>query len=431
MTPLFVSAEEAVRSIQSGDRVFVHGSAATPTCLLNALALRAPELRGVELIAISTLGELPVADPKLKDSFYFNALFVSANIRTAINEGRGDYVPIFLSDISRLFEEGLLPLDVALLHVSPPDKHGFCSLGTSVDVARSAAKYARRIILQVNANVPRTHGDGFIHISDAYAVVSCNDPLPEVSYGSLQSSDDRIIGKHVAELVEDRSTLQLGIGTIPDAALACMHHCKDLGVHTEMFSDGVVELIKKGIITNAYKKKHPGKVVAGFAIGTRALYDFIDDNPQFAFLEASYVNETRVIRQNPKVVAINSAIEVDITGQVCADSIGTYQYSGVGGQMDFIRGAALSDGGKPIIALGSITKAGDSKIVPVIRSGAGIVTSRAHMHWLITEYGTANLFGKNLRQRAYEIMRIANPRHREMLEKEIIKRFGSAVYPVH
>jgi len=431
MNPSYVSAEEAVRIIESGDRVFLHGSAATPNYLLNALALRAPDLRGVELIAISTLGELPIADPKWRDSFYFNSLFVSANLRTVISEGRGDYVPIFLSDISRLFEEGLLALDVALLHVSLPDKHGYCSLGTSVDVARAAAKCSKKLILQVNPNMPRTHGDGFVHISEAERIVLCNDSLPEVSYGSQQSSEDKTIGRYIAELVDDRSTLQLGIGTIPDAALASMGHLKDLGIHTEMFSDGVIELIKKGVITNAYKKKHPGKVVSGFAIGTRALYDFIDDNPSFAFLEASYVNETRVIRQNPKVVAINSAIEVDLTGQVCADSIGTFQYSGVGGQMDFIRGAALSDGGKPIIALSSVTKKGESKIVPHIRQGAGIVTSRAHMHWLITENGTVNLFGKNLRQRAYEIMRIAHPDHREMLEQEIIKRFGSNVYPVH
>ena len=426
----YVSAEEAVKVIRSGDRVFIHGSAATPNYLLKALARRAPELRSVEMIAISTLGDLEIAHPQHQESFYINALFVSANIRQAIHEGRGDYVPIFLSDIYKLFEMNLLPIDVAMLHVSPPDKHGCCSLGTSVDVARAATRYAKTIIAQVNPNMPRTHGDGFIHTSRLQAMVACNDPLPEVSYSSRLSDEDRIIGGYIAELVEDKSTLQVGIGTIPDAALQSMTHCRDLGIHTEMFSDGVVELIKKGVVTNRYKKNHPGKVVSGFTIGTRALYDFIDDNPQFAFLEASYVNEARVIRRNPKVVAINSAIEVDITGQVCADSIGTYQYSGVGGQMDFIRGAALSDGGKPIIALGSVTKNGDSKIVPFIQPGAGIVTSRAHMHYLITEYGTAYLFGKNLRQRAYEIMKIAHPDHREMLEKEIIKRFGSHVHPV-
>jgi acyl-CoA hydrolase len=299
-----------------------------------------------------------------------------------------------------------------------------------VDVVRSAAKNAKILIAQVNPNMPRTHGDGFVHISKFDALVECTDELPEVSYSNNLSQEDLTIGQHVAALVEDRSTLQMGIGSIPDAALKAMSHLKDLGVHTEMFSDGVMELMKKGVITNAYKKKHPGKVVSGFTIGSKALYNFLDDNPQFAFLEASYVNDTRVIRSNPKVVAINSAIEVDVTGQVCADSIGTYQYSGVGGQMDFIRGAALSEGGKPIIALPSATKKGVSKIVTELKSGAGIVTTRAHMHYLVTEYGTAYLYGKNLRQRAYEILKVAHPDHHENLEKEIIKRFGSRIHSV-
>jgi acyl-CoA hydrolase len=426
----FISAQEAVKLIHSGDRVFVHGSAATPIKLLNALADRASELKEVELVAISLLTELEIAKPIYRDSFYFNSLFVSASIREAIHDGRGDYIPIFLSEISRLFEKNILPIDVALLHVSAPDKHGFCSLGTSVDVVRSAAHCAKILVAQVNPNMPRTHGDGFIHVSKFHALVECNDPLPEVSYSNNLSQEDLTIGRHVASLVDDRSTLQMGIGSIPDAALKAMGHCKDLGVHTEMFSDGVMELITKGVITNSYKKKHPGKVVSGFTIGSKALYEFLDDNPQFAFLEASYVNDTRVIRANPKVVAINSAIEVDITGQVCADSIGTYQYSGVGGQMDFIRGAALSDGGQPIIALPSATKKGVSKIVTEIKSGAGIVTTRAHMHYLVTEYGIAYLYGKNLRQRAYEILKVAHPDHRENLEIEIIKRFGSRVHPV-
>ncbi len=426
----FISPEEAVRLIQSGDRVFVHGSAATPKLLLDALAKRADELRGVELVAISVLGDLEITNARYRDSFYFNSLFVSAPIREAIHDGRGDYIPIFLSEISSLFEKKILSLNVALLHVSPPDKHGFCSLGTSVDVVRSAAKYAKKLIAQINPNMPRTHGDGFIHVSRFDAMVECTDQLPQVSYTSQLTAEDITIGKHVASLVEDRSTLQMGIGSIPDAALLAMGHCKDLGIHTEMFSDGVMELIKQGVITNAYKKKHPGKVVSGFTIGSKKLYDFLDDNPQFAFLEASYVNDTRVIRANPKVVAINSAIEVDITGQVCADSIGTYQYSGVGGQMDFIRGAALSDGGKPIIALISATKKGVSKIVPEVKSGAGIVTTRAHMHYLVTEFGTAYLYGKNLRQRAYEILKVAHPDHQDNLEKEIIKRFGSRIHPV-
>lgn len=428
MYPKIVSAREAVKAIQSGNRVFVHGSAATPQFLLKALARRAHELRNVELIAVSTLGELELAKPEYAESFYLNSLFVSANIRGAINEGRGNYIPIFLSEISKLFEKNILPIDVALLHISPPDKHGLCSLGVSVDVARAAAKHAKYIIAQVNPKMPRTHGDGFIDIHQIHALVETDDNLPEVNYADSITDCDRTIGKYVAELVEDRSTLQMGIGAIPDAVLQSLTHCKDLGVHTEMFSNGVMDLVKRGVITNKYKKKHRGKTVTSFMIGNRDLYSFVDDNPQFAFLEAEYVNDGRIIRTNPKVVAINSAIEIDLTGQVCADSIGTYQYSGVGGQMDFIRGASLSEGGKPIIALGSSTKKGASKIVPYLKQGAGVVTTRAHMHYVVTEYGVAYLYGKNLRQRAYELMRIAHPDHRESLEQEIIKRFGSNVY---
>jgi len=430
MYPKIVSAREAVKVIESGNRVFIHGSAATPQFLLKALAKRAHELKNVELVAVSTLGELELAKPEYAESFYINSLFVSENIRGAINDGRGNYIPIFLSEISKLFEKNILPLDVALLHISPPDKHGLCSLGVSVDVARAAAKHAKHIIAQVNPNMPRTHGDGFIHIHQINTLVETDDNLPEVNYAASITDCDRTIGKYVAELVEDRSTLQMGIGAIPDAVLESLTHCKDLGVHTEMFSNGVMDLMKRGIITNKYKKKHRGKTVTSFAIGSRDLYTFVDDNPQFAFLEAEYVNDGRIIRTNPKVVAINSAIEIDITGQVCADSIGTYQYSGVGGQMDFIRGASLSEGGKPIIAMGSATKKGASKIVPYLKPGAGVVTTRAHMHYVVTEYGVAYLYGKNLRQRAYELMRIAHPDNREMLEQEIIKRFGSNVYAV-
>lgn len=426
--PKYISAEEAVKVIQSGDRVFVHGSAATPQTLLKALTGRASELRQVELIAVSTLGELELATAQYAESFYINSLFVSANIRECVNCGQGDYVPIFLSEISKLFEKNILPIDVALIHVSPPDKHGFCSMGVSVDVARSAAKHAKHIVAQVNPNMPRTHGDGFIHINQINSLVAVNDPLPEVNYGDKITESERTIGKYCAELVEDRSTLQMGIGAIPDAVLQSLGDRKDLGIHTEMFSNGVIDLIKKGVITNKYKKKHRGKIVSAFAIGSRALYDFVDDNPEFAFLEADYVNDGRIIRTNPKVVAINSAIEIDLTGQVCADSIGTYQYSGVGGQMDFIRGASLSEDGKPIIALGSVTKKGSSKIVPYLRNGAGVVTTRAHVHYVVTEYGVAYLYGKNLRQRAIALMKIADPSHHEMLEQEIIKRFGSNVY---
>ncbi len=428
MTSQYVSAEEAIKSIRTGDRVFIHGSAATPHHLLKALEGRASELKNVELIAVSTLGKLALADPAYGGSFYFNSLFVSDNIREAINSDRGEYIPVFLSEINKLFEKGILNLDVVLIHVSPPDKHGYCSLGVSVDVARSAVFHAKKVIAQVNPNMPRTHGDSFIHVNKIDALVECNDSLPEVFYKSRITETDKIIGKYCAELIEDRSTLQMGIGCIPDAVLQSLDHCKDLGIHTEMFSDGVIDLLKKGVITNRYKKKHPDKIVSAFAIGSNALYDFIDDNPEFQFLEADYVNDGRIIRSNPKVVAINSALEIDLTGQVCSDSIGTYQYSGVGGQMDFIRGASLSEGGKPIIALRSATRKGESKIVPFLKQGAGVVTTRAHIHYVITEYGVAYLYGKNLHQRALALVKIAHPDHRDALEQQIIERFGVKNY---
>jgi acyl-CoA hydrolase len=423
-----VTPADAISLIKSHDRVFVHGSAATPTSLLKALADHSENLKRVEIIAISLLGPLTIAEPQYKDRFYFNSLFVSQNVRSTVNSEGGEYIPIFLSEIPKLFERGILPLDVALIHVSPPDAHGYCSLGTSVDVAKSAVKHAKKVIAQINPNMPRTLGDGFVHVSELDAAIEINDPLPEVRYSDRITDTERIIGNRIAELVEDRSTLQMGIGAIPDAVLQALGHCKDLGVHTEMFSDGVIDLLKKGVITNKYKRKHRGKVASAFAIGTRAMYQFIDDNPNFVFLEADYVNDTRIIRSNPNVVAINSAIEIDLTGQVCADSIGTYQFSGVGGQMDFIRGASLSDKGKPIIALCSATQKGMTKIVPFLKPGAGVVTTRAHVHYVVTEYGVAYLFGKNLHQRAIELAKIAHPDHRETLEKEIFTRFGSSVY---
>ncbi len=426
----YKKAEDAIKLINSGDRVFIHGSAATPITLLKALAAESDHLRNVEMLAISTMGQLDIAKPEFKDRFYFNSLFVSENIRSCINSENGEYIPIFLSEISKLFEKGILPINVSMIQVSQPDKHGFCSLGTSVDVAKSAVKHSRKIIAQVNSNVPRTHGDGFIHVSKLDAMVEVKDLLPEVDYKSRTTAAEITIGKKIAELIEDRSTLQVGIGAIPDSVLQSLGHCKDLGVHTEMFSDGVIDLIEQGVVTNAYKKKHRGKVVSSFALGTNRLYTYIDDNPGFAFLEADYVNDGRVIRSNPKVVAINSAIEIDLTGQVCADSIGTYQFSGVGGQMDFIRGASLSEGGKPIIALSSVTKKGESKIVPFLRQGAGVVTTRAHVHYVVTEYGVAYLYGKNLHQRALALMSIAHPAHRDEIEKEIIKRFGSHQFPI-
>ncbi|MFN0213310.1 MAG: acetyl-CoA hydrolase/transferase family protein [Saprospiraceae bacterium] len=419
----YVSAEQALQIIQSGQRVFVHGSACTPTFMLRKLAEQAPRLRNVELVSISLYGDVTLDKPVYHPNFRFNSLFVSGSIRQAVNEGRADYVPVFLSEIPELFKRGIIPLDAAIVQVSEPDKHGYCSLGTSVDVARSAVNAARQVIAQVNPQVPRTHGDGMIHINSFNAMVRHESPLQEVNFGGELSVAEIQIGHNIAELIDDRSTLQMGIGSIPDAVLRSLQQHKDLGVHTEMFSDGLIDLLEKGVVTNRYKKIHPGKTVTAFALGTRRLYDYVDDNPAVAFLDVDYVNETAVIRRNKRVVAINSAIEIDITGQVCADSIGTYHYSGVGGQMDFMRGAALSDGGKPIIAFTSRTAKGIPRIVPMLKPGAGVVSTRAHIHYVVTEYGSVFLFGKNLRERAKALISIAHPEDRETLEKAAAERF--------
>lgn len=424
----YTSAEDAVKIIKSHQRVFIHGSAATPSVLLKALADRKTELSNVEIVSISTLGEMPLADPDCKGSFYMNSLFVSENVRQAVNTERGGYVPIFLSEIGILFRRDILPIDIALIQVSPPDIHGYCSMGVSVDIAKPAVEKAKLIIAQVNKQMPRTHGDGLIHSSRFHAAIEVDVQLPQVNYGAKLGESELQIGRNIAELIEDRSTLQMGIGAIPDAVLRVLNHHKDLGIHTEMFSDGVIDLMETGAITNHYKKKHPGKIVSSFAIGSDKLYKRIHDNPEFSFHEAAYVNDTAIIRKNPQVISINSCLEIDLTGQVCADSIGSYQYSGVGGQMDFMRGAALSEGGKPIMALNAATKKGQSKIVPFLKEGAGVVTTRAHVHYVVTEYGVAYLYGKNLRQRAYELMKIAAPEHQEQLEKAIHERFGSFVY---
>lgn len=420
----YLHAHEALSPVKPGDRVFVHGSAATPLTLLHALFDRAAELRDVEIISISTLGDIGLDKPGVKEAFFINSLFVSENVRKVVNTERGDYVPVFLSEIPRLFDRGIMPIDVALVHVSPPDRHGLCSLGVSVDVARAAVRNAKVLIGQVNPNMPRTHGEGHVHISRFNALVEVDDALPEVDYRTRIGDCERAIAMRCAELIEDGSTLQMGIGAIPDAILGALESHKDLGIHTEMCSNGIMPLMAKGVITNRFKKKHPGRVVTSFALGTRQLYDLFHDNPDFAFLDAQYVNDGKVIRANPKVVAINSAIEMDLTGQVCADSIGTWQYSGVGGQMDFMRGAALSPGGKPIIAMASSTGKGVSKIVPYLKEGAGVVTTRAHMHWVVTEYGTAYLYGKNLRQRAEALIAIAHPDHREALSAAAHERFS-------
>ena len=419
-----VSAEEAVSIIKSGDRVFVHSVAAAPKRLIDAMTARAPELRVVEVVHLHTEGDAPYVAPELAKSFRVNALFVGPNVRQAVQEGRADYLPVFLSEVPQLFRGGLLPLDVALITVSPPDRHGFCSLGVSVDVARSAVQMARTVIAQVNPLMPRTHGDGLIHVDAIDFLVEGREPIPEAERRQL-TDQERAIGRHCAELVDDGATLQLGIGTLPDATLAALGDHHRLGIHSEMISDGIVDLVERGVITGEAKRIHPGKIVAGFAFGTRRLYDFLDDNPLVAMLDIAYVNDTAVIRRNPKVTAINSAIEVDLTGQVCADTIGDLQYSGVGGQMDFIRGAALSEGGKPIIALPSVTSTGESRIVSFLKPGAGVVTTRAHIHFVVTEHGIADLFGKNLRQRAAALIAIAHPGHRDALSAEARRRFGT------
>jgi len=419
----YTTADEAVKIIKSGDRVFVHGISATPVQLVEAMTRRHNELKKVEVVHLHTEGPAPYADPEYKDSFFVNALFVGANVRKAINEGRGDYVPVFLSEVPNLFRHNIMPLDVALIHVSPPDKHGYCSLGVSVDATVAAVQTAKYVIAQVNPNMPRTHGDGLIHVNQINALVEVDDVLPEQFVPEPDEAELRI-GQFCAELIDDGATLQMGIGAIPNAVLKSLTGHKNLGIHTEMFSDGVIELVEKGVITGKKKKIHPGKIVSGFVMGTRKTYDYIDDNPAVAMLDIAYINDTAVIRRNPKVTAINSAVEVDLTGQICADSIGTYQYSGVGGQMDFIRGASLSPGGKPIIALPSVTRKGISRIVPHLKQGAGVVTTRAHVHYVVTEYGIANLYGKNMGQRAEELVNIAHPDHREELSKSLYDRFG-------
>jgi acyl-CoA hydrolase len=418
----FRTAAEAVALVKSGDRVFVHGSAATPTRLLAALLARAGEISGVELVAISTLGEIDWKHADVVKSFFLRSLFVSANVREWVDGPDADYVPVFLSEIPGLFRHERLPLDVALLQVSPPDAHGYCSLGTSIDAAHAAAESAKTVIVQVNRKMPRTLGDAHVHVSRIAAMVECDDDLPEVTYASDDPAT-AAIGRYVAELVEDGSTLQMGIGGIPDAVLAFLGDHKDLGVHTEMFSDGLVSLVERGVVTNAKKKVERGKTVTTFVLGSRKVYDFVDDNPAVAFRDVSWVNDASVIRKNPRVVAINSALEIDLTGQVCADSIGTYQFSGIGGQMDFMRGAALSEGGKPIIAMPSTTSKGISRIVPVLKPGAGVVTTRGHIRFVVTEHGVVNLYGKGLQERAQLLIGIAAPEHREVLERAYRERF--------
>ncbi|MCR9265227.1 MAG: 4-hydroxybutyrate CoA-transferase [Flavobacteriaceae bacterium] len=417
------SAEEAVQIIKSGDKVFFQGAAMTPNVLIDALCDRYEELKDVEIVSIHTEGEARYTQAPCNESFRLNSLFVGGNVRNFVNGFKGDYVPIFLSEIHLLFRRNIIDLDVAFIQVSPPDKHGYCSLGVSVDVTLPAIEMAKKVVAQINPRVPRTHGDGIIHISQIDQAVEVDQPIHEHEQTKISGLELQI-GGHVASLIEDGATLQMGIGNIPNAVLSKLGNHKRLGIHTEMFSDGVLPLIEQGIVTGEEKKVKQGKVVSCFAVGSRKLYDFIDDNPLCHFKEAAYTNDTAVIRKNPKVTAINSAIEIDITGQICADTIGSRQFSGVGGQMDFIRGASLSDGGKPIFAMPSITNKGVSKIVPYLKQGAGVTTTRAHVHYVATEHGVVNLYGKNLKQRAQALISIAHPDHREALEKAAYERFN-------
>lgn len=419
---MITNAEEAVKKIHSGDQVFIHTAAAFPKLLAEKMTKRAPELKDVTIYQLHTEGNAPYCNDECKDSFRIKAFFVGPSTRKAVQGRQGSYIPVFLSEIPRFFNDNIIPIDVALISVSPPDKHGYCSLGTSVDVSLSAVKAAKTVIAQVNEHVPRSHGDGLIHSSNIDIMVEHSEPLPEVEMHDLTEAE-KAIGENIAGLIEDGATLQMGIGAIPNAVLACMENHKDIGIHSEMFSDGILPLVEKGVINGKCKTEFKRQIVGSFLVGSKKLYDFIDDNPEVVMMDSGYVNDTDIIRKNPKVTAINSAVEVDLTGQVCADSIGSRIISGVGGQMDFIRGASLSEGGKPIIAMKSTTKKGISKIVPFLKKGAGVVTTRAHVHYVVTEFGVAYLYGKTLEERIKLLIDIAHPDHREGLEKATAEMF--------
>ncbi|MCM2279715.1 MAG: 4-hydroxybutyrate CoA-transferase [Oligoflexia bacterium] len=411
------SAAEAIEQIKSGQRVFLHGGAATPNVLIKALVEQADRLRDVELIHIHTHDPGHYGDIELKKSFRVVNLFVGSNMRPRINYDHNDYLPIFLSEIPQLFRSRKRPINVAMVQLSPPDKHGFCSLGVSVDVSKAAVESADMVIAQINPRMPRVHGDGIIHISHVDHYIEVDQPLHAVPPEAL-TEEEKAIGRNAASLIEDGATLQAGIGSIPNAVLEALVGHKHLGIHTEMWSDGALKLIKCGAVDNSRKSVHPGKTVSGFVIGSQELYDFVHDNPSVVNLVIDYVNNPATIKRNPRVTAINSAVEVDLTGQVCADSIGPNIISGVGGQMDFMRGAALSPGGKPILALTSRTTKGIARIVPTLKLGAGVVTTRAHVHYVVTEHGIADLFGKTLNERARALISIAHPADREFLDRQ-------------
>jgi 4-hydroxybutyrate CoA-transferase len=416
------TAEEAVCHIKSNMRLFMTGNCSVPKALLSALVDYAPNLENVEICQALTIGPADYVQPGMEKHLRVNTMFISANIRKAVQEGRADFTPVLLSEFTLLFKNKILPIDVALIHVSPPDEHGFCSLGVEVGLTKAPAESAQVIIAEVNQQMPRTLGDSFIHVSRINHLVPVDYPLPEMAMGAEEVSEDteRMAG-YIAELIPDGATMQMGIGAIPDAVLKYLFEKKDLGIHTELFSDGVIDLVEAGVLTNARKTLHPGKMVAGFILGTRRLYDWVDDNPLIELHPTEYVNDPFTIARNDRMVAINSAIEVDFTGQVCADSIGPKLYSGVGGQLDFVYGASRSKGGVPIIALPSITTLRDgtviSRIVPMLKQGAGVVTSRNHVHYVITEYGVADLYGKSIRQRTNALINIAHPDFREDLKR--------------
>ena len=414
------TAEEAVQAIKSGDRVFLTGNCSVPQKLLKALVNRArnDEIYNVEIVQVLTIGDAEYVEPGMEEHIRVNTLFISDNVREAVNEGRADFTPVFLSEVPRLTRDpNLLRPNVALIHVSPPDEHGFCSFGIEVGMTKPAAEAADIVIAEVNEQMPRTLGDSFIHVSKIDYIVEVNYKLPEIIMGKPGELQMKI-ASYIADMIPDGAVLQTGIGGIPDAVLHYLKDKKDLGIHTELFSDGVIDLIESGVITGARKTIHQGKVIAGFILGSQRLYEFVDNNPMFEFHPQDYTNDPFVIAQNDNMISINSAIEVDLTGQVCSDSIGTYFYSGVGGQLDFVYGASRSKGGKPIIALPATAKGGTiSRIVPMLKPGAGVVTTRNHVHYVVTEYGVASLYGKSIRQRAKALINIAAPQFRDELTK--------------
>lgn len=415
-----VSVDDAVAHIKSGMKVFVHGAAATPTTLLQALCKR-QDLEEVRLYHLHLAGDIPFTAPGQEGRFFSVSFFTGESLRKPIEEGRADFMPIFLTDIPRLFTTGTIRLDVAILQLSPPDRHGYCSLGTSVDAAKAAADTARVIIAEINDQMPRTHGNTVVPFERITAFIHTNHPLIE-HHGSPETGVEARMGEIIAGLIEDGSTLQVGIGNIPAAVLVRLFDKHDLGIHTEMFSDRVVDLVEAGVVTNRLKKVHPNRIATSFVSGTQRLFEFVHDNPRVEFHPCDRTNDTALIRQNDKVVAINSALEIDLTGQVCADSLGHRIYSGIGGQMDFIHGAALSRGGKPIIAIpATAAKGAASRIVPELKPGGGVVTTRGHVHWVVTEFGAVNLHGKTLRERGEALISISHPDFRAELRKTLAK----------